>query len=119
MAFKRISGILEGNYIIEVTKVGIITYKDGRQALKLTVRTIEGDIIYGNFLIFTNNVYLMDKLINITYENPPKNEVNEEEFVGIYMEITTREKNGYMNIVDMNPVELVEDEDDIIVEEAD
>ena len=112
MSFKRIVGILEGNYIVEVTKVDLITYDDGRQALKLTVRTIEDIIIYGNFLIFTNNVYLIDKLVNIAYDTPPDDEVNEEDFVGMYMEITTKEKNGYMNIVDINPVEFEEEEEE-------
>lgn len=119
MSFKRIAGILEGNYIVEVTKVDLITYDDGRQALKLAVRTVEGTIIYGNFLIFTNNVYLIDKLINIAYDNPPDDEVNEEDFVGIYMEITTKEKNGYMNIVDINSVEFEEEEEESELEESD
>lgn len=112
MAFKRILGILEGIYIVEVTKVGLITYSDGRQALKLTVRTIEDTIIYGNFLIFVNNIYLVEKLINITYDNPPEGDIDEQDFVGIYMEITTREKNGYINIVDINPVEFEEEEEE-------
>lgn len=108
MSFKRVLSILEGNHAVEVTGVRLLNYEDERQALKLAVRTIEGGV-YGNFLIFTNNVYLIDKLINIAYDDPPDDEVNEEDFVGIYMEITTKEKNGYMNIVDINPVEFEEE----------
>lgn len=118
MSFKRILSILEGNHVVKVTGVKLLNYGDERQALKLTVRTIEGGV-YGNFLIFTNNVYLVDKLIDITYDNPPDDEVNEEDFVGIYMEITIKEKNGYMNIVDINPVEFEEEEEESELEESD
>lgn len=117
MSFKRILSILEGNHVVKVTGVKLLNYGDERQALKLTVRTIEGGV-YGNFLIFTNNVYLIDKLIDITYDDPPNDEVNEEDFFGIYMEITTKEKNGYMNIVDINPVEFEEEEEESEIEES-
>ncbi|GAA0860248.1 hypothetical protein GCM10008916_25730 [Clostridium nitritogenes] len=117
MSFKRILGILEGNHAVKVTGVKLLNYEDERQALNLTVRTIEGGV-YGNFLIFTNNVYLIDKLIDITYDDQPNDEVNEEDFFGIYMEITTKEKNGYMNIVDINPVEVEEEEEESEFEES-
>ena len=35
------------------------------------------------------------------------------------MEITTKEKNGYMNIVDINPVEVEEEEEESEFEESD
>lgn len=111
MAFKRQLNILEGSYIVEITNVELLNYPDNRQALKLKVRTYK-DNVYGNFLIFTNNVYLIDRLIDIVYDKDPGQEIDEQDFVGIYMEITTREKNGYINIVDINPVEFEEEEEE-------
>lgn len=104
MAFKRIMGILEGNYFVEITKAEVINYNDGRQAIKVVVKTRED--VFGNFLIFTNNVQLINKLIDVTYENCIDEEIDERDFIGVTMEITTKEKNGYINIVDIKQVEF-------------
>lgn len=108
MPFKRLIGILEGRHIVGITNAEVSNYKDGNEAINLTVKTREN--VLGKFLIFTNNTYLVDKLIEITYDECLDDEINEKDFIGVSMEITTKEKNGYMNIVDINPVEFEEDE---------
>lgn len=110
MSFKRIACISEGNYIVEITDVNLINFKGDKEALKLTLETYEDNPLSGSFLIFINNTYLIDKLINSVCENTSVYEVNEKEFIGGFIEITTKVKGGYLNIVDINPVEFEDDE---------
>ncbi|WP_297639024.1 hypothetical protein [uncultured Clostridium sp.] len=105
MAFKRIIGIGEGTYNVQIVKTILVSYPGNKQALKITVKTIEDDEVYHTFLIFINNTYVITKLINVTYEENFDEEIDEEDFNGVYMEITTKEKNGYINIIDINPVD--------------
>ena len=99
MAFKRVQAIAEGNYIVKITGAKVVDYDNGIQGIQLTVITQEG--VYGNFLIFTTNIHLIEKLIKITYSECNEDEVNEQDFVNIEMEIKTKERNGYINIVDI------------------
>lgn len=110
MSFRRPLRMNEGSYFVEITSVDLVSYSEGKEALKLTVKTLEGDIIYGKFLIFTNNSYIVNKLIDIAYEEQPNDEIDEQKFVGVLIEIILREKNGYLNIVDISPIEYEEDE---------
>lgn len=109
MTFKIQENAKEGTSVVKILGVELLNYKYGKQALKIMVKYIDSKL-YGTFLIFTNNVYLIDKLVKIVYENLPEEEIDEQKFVGIYMEITTKEKNGYLNIVDIKSVEFEEEE---------
>ena len=109
MTFKIQENAKEGTSVVKILGVELLNYNYGKQALKMMVKYIDSKL-YGTFLIFTNNVYLIDKLVKAVYENLPEDEIDEQKFVGIYMEITTKENNGYLNIVDIKPVEFEEEE---------
>ncbi|MDY6013154.1 hypothetical protein [Clostridium sp.] len=118
MTFKIQENVKEGTGVVKVVGVELLNYNYGKQALKTMVEYVDSKL-YATFLVFTNNHYLINKLIDIAYEIAPDDEIDEQKFVGIYMEITTKEKNGYMNIVDINPVEVEEEEEESEFEESD
>ena len=117
MTFKIQENVKEGTGVVKVVGVELLNYNYGK-ALKTMVEYVDSKL-YATFLVFTNNHYLINKLIDIAYEIAPDDEIDEQKFVGIYMEITTKEKNGYMNIVDINPVEVEEEEEESEFEESD
>ena len=118
MTFKIQENVKEGTGVVKVVGVDLLNYNYVKQALKTMVEYVDSKL-YATFLVFTNNHYLINKLIDIAYEIAPDDEIDEQKFVGIYMEITTKEKNGYMNIVDINPVEVEEEEEESEFEESD
>ena len=97
--------IREGIFKVMVTSANYIGFNNGSGALRLGMRTKEW--IGGSFLIFTNNNYLINKLLNCVYEGvvPKQEEIDIQYFVSSMLIITTKENKGFLNIIDINPFE--------------
>ncbi|MBK5241689.1 hypothetical protein [Clostridium sp.] len=103
--FMRQGMIGEGTWKIMVESANNIKFGNGSEALRIGVTTKDG--MTGSFLIFTNNNYLINKLLNCVYYDgvPRQEEIDIQYFVSSMLTITTKENNGYLNIVDINPFE--------------
>ena len=111
--FKRIIGLTEGVHDLKIVGVEVVDYKNSGKALKLNVRNEKG--IKHTFLIFLNNIFLVNKLIESVYTDVTDNdeEFNEQDFIGITIKADIKETNGYLNIVDILNEPFYEEFDDI------
>lgn len=110
MSFKVIKEFRfeEGEYNVKIIEAAVINYNDGKQAIRIKV---ENSVkARHNFLIFTNNIFVMEKLIDICYEDVEDGEeLDEQSFVGLEVRIGTERRNGYLNIVSIGEVVDFED----------
>ena len=103
MSIKIQKAIGEGFYIADIKGVHVKECKNGMQML---IFNLVSNNKQGSAILFTNNTCLIEKLMKITYEDyDPEDdyddEVDEKDFIGIRMKVKLKEKNGYLNIVDI------------------
>lgn len=95
--FKRKRGFTTGIHDLKVLDSEIVSYRNGGEAIKLTVENKEG--VIGTFNIFLNNYSLVDSLLYAIYDDVDDDEnFDEKDFIGITIVAELKMKNNYFYI---------------------
>ena len=109
MAFKiKRTGFEEGIYDVRIVESELKYFNDGKEAIRIKVENSKKQT--HNFLIFTTNYYLIESLLNVTFDSwDDDEEFNEQDLVGVEMRIDTVRNGSYLNIINIQPIEKVQD----------
>lgn len=79
---------------VTVTNAELIDLKNNKQAVKLTL--VNQELDSRNFLVFTNNTYLINQLLEIAYGSFEVQSADEKDFIGLEFSVWLQEHNGYL-----------------------
>jgi len=85
---------------VQIKDTAVVEYDNSLDALRLGVVNHESG--YKIFLIFSDNTRLIKKLLDLVYDEYDE-EVDEQDLVGLSLQISLVEKAGYLKINDIRP----------------